>query len=111
MLTLTLNGISKTFASSDDDSRYVFTDITLSARAGEILVVRGPNGCGKSTILNIIAGLLPPTTGTVRGDGFSYLDAPVAYVFQNYSASLLPWKNVQENITLPLRLLGLTLSE
>lgn len=107
MVTIELTNISKTFGSLADRQGFVLEDISFVARAGETVVLHGPNGCGKSTLLNIVAALIPASDGTVRGTGFSYPQSPVAYVFQDYSASLLPWLSVAENITLPLRLNGL----
>ena len=74
------------------------TDINLSIKKGEIISIIGHSGCGKSTIMNAIAGMLTPTGGTVELDGKS-IKGPGpdrGIVFQNYS--LLPWLSVHENI-------------
>ena len=87
-------------------------DITLHARPGEILVLMGENGAGKSTVLNTISGLLAPDAGTIRLDGSALfdsvtgLDAPVekrsiGYVFQN--SAVFPHLSVRENIAFGLR--------
>jgi NitT/TauT family transport system ATP-binding protein len=72
---------------------------------GEFLAVLGPSGCGKSTLLKIFSGLLKPTGGTALIDGAS-IDGPrsdVGMVFQQ--PTLLPWKNVRDNILMPTRVL------
>src|SRR5687767_10980670 len=73
-------------------------DINLDIKKGEIVSIIGHSGCGKSTILNAISGMLFPTKGTVVLN-----DNPIkgpgpdrGIVFQNYS--LLPWLTVYENI-------------
>jgi NitT/TauT family transport system ATP-binding protein len=73
----------------------------------------GKSGCGKTTLLRIVAGLLRPTAGKVFLDGEEMRDPSkrVAVVFQDYSKSLMPWKNVRDNIRLGLRSLRLTAGE
>jgi len=77
--------------------------IELTVREGEFVTIVGPSGCGKSTLLRLIAGLSPPTGGSiVLSEGFT---APgLAYVFQ--SPTLMPWASVQGNVRLPLDLAG-----
>lgn len=73
----------------------------------EFLCVLGPSGSGKSTLLRILAGLLSPTGGQVlyAGQPLAGPKREVGFVFQK--ANLMPWRNVIENITLPLELEGM----
>ncbi len=64
----------------------------------------GPSGCGKSTLLRIVAGLLRPTSGNVQVDRDS-----LGYVFQD--ATLLPWRNVRQNVELLAELHGFPAEE
>ncbi|HKB84171.1 MAG TPA: ABC transporter ATP-binding protein [Burkholderiales bacterium] len=77
--------------------------IELIVREGEFVTIVGPSGCGKSTLLRLIAGLSPPTAGSiVLSEGYS--PPRLAYVFQ--SPTLMPWASVQANVRLPLDLAG-----
>lgn len=102
MIRLELHGVSKQF----DDGVPVLSGVSFCAQPGEIVVLRGPNGCGKTTLLNMIANIMQPTSGSITADNITYPESRVAYVFQNYTETLLPWLSVAENITLPLRLEG-----
>ena len=78
----------------------VLNDVELRIAKGEYVAVIGHSGCGKSTMLNVVAGLLLPTLGGVLLDGRE-VDGPGpdrAVVFQNHS--LLPWLTCYENIKL-----------
>jgi len=78
--------------------------IDLIVREGEFVTIVGPSGCGKSTLLRMIAGLSPPTSGSiVLSAGFS--PPRLACVFQ--SPTLMPWASVQANVRLPLDLAGI----
>jgi ABC-type sulfate/molybdate transport systems ATPase subunit len=87
-------------------------DLDLNVQPGEILVLLGANGSGKSTTLNIIAGLLDPDAGSVRLNGTSLCepergtripveDRRIGYVFQD--AAVFPHLSVEENIAYGLR--------
>jgi NitT/TauT family transport system ATP-binding protein len=81
--------------------------ISFQVSVGEFLCIVGPSGCGKTTLLRILGGLLDPTRGAVYFHG-APLDSPrrqIGFVFQK--ANLMPWRNVLENVTLPLEIQGL----
>jgi NitT/TauT family transport system ATP-binding protein len=98
--------IFKTFVPSTPGTPplHIVSDLTLRLHEGELVTVFGPNGCGKTTVLNILAGLIAPDAGTIdRNNGDRGLLA-VGYVFQNYADTLLPWRSVRDNIAFPLEL-------
>ena len=86
-------------------------DLSLEIRAGELVAILGRTGCGKSTMFNMIAGLLDPTEGsvTVRGRDpfreFDWFRGRIAVVFQN--DRLLPWRTALGNVELGLEMLEL----
>jgi NitT/TauT family transport system ATP-binding protein len=83
----------------------VIRDLSFSVAAGKVVCLVGPSGAGKSTTLRCLAGLLAPTSGTVRIGDQRVVGPPesLAVVFQDYGRSLMPWMRVAENVELPLR--------
>ncbi|KAB1076185.1 ABC transporter ATP-binding protein [Methylobacterium planeticum] len=96
-LDLSQVGISFTRAGKTTE---VLRDVNLKIAKGEFVSIIGHSGCGKSTVLNIVAGLLKASTGVVLLDGkeVSSPGPERAVVFQNHS--LLPWLTVRENVAL-----------
>lgn len=79
-------------------------NITFSVEQGELVAIVGPSGAGKTTLLKCLAGLMAPTTGSVKVLGKKVTRPPreVGVVFQDYSRSLMPWLNVRRNVEFPL---------
>jgi len=85
----------------------VYSGFDLDVRRGDILAIFGPNGCGKSTLINMAAGLLAPDGGSILYDGRTVREVRIGYVFQNYREALFPWSRASDNIRYPLRRMGL----
>jgi NitT/TauT family transport system ATP-binding protein len=96
-----LDNVRKTFAPAHRDAAAVtaLDSVSLRARAGEIVAVVGPNGCGKTTLLELVCGLLEPDAGTV----FAH---PAALMAQR--DLLLPWAGAADNAALALRVAGMS---
>ena len=92
--------------SADYGGKPALADINLTLESGELLVVLGPSGCRKTTLLNLIAGFVPYQHGsiTLEGQRVTGPGAERGVVFQN--EGLLPWRNVQDNVALGLQLAG-----
>ena len=96
---LSIENLTQRFPDGSGGELTVFEDATFGVEQGEFVVILGHSGCGKSTIMNILAGLAEPTSGVVVMDGQEVkgpsLDRGV--VFQNYS--LLPWLSTLRNVS------------
>lgn len=101
-------------------ARTVLADVSLELSAGECVAIMGDSGVGKSTLLNIIAGLDVPDSGDVRVEGVLLNTLSddertllrrrrIGFVFQAFH--LLPYMNVAANVALPLTLIGRNKSE
>ena len=99
---LSVRGLKKAFGGVP-----VYDGFALDVKRGDILSVFGPNGCGKSTFINMAAGLLPVDGGEILYDGRTVDEVRIGYVFQNYREALFPWRRAAENIRYPLRRMGL----
>ena len=73
--------------------------------------VFGPNGCGKSTLINMIAGLFPVDAGEILFDGQPLNKIKFGYVFQNYREALFPWLRAFDNVAYPLKVMGVPKAE
>ena len=94
-----LEAVGKTFTTGT----VALAGLDLAVLPGEFLTLLGPSGCGKSTVLRLIAGLAPPSAGTIGW----HADGPpeIGFVFQE--PTLMPWTSVFDNVFLPLRLRGI----
>jgi NitT/TauT family transport system ATP-binding protein len=95
---LRLSGVSKVFGRGEAATT-ALRAVDLDVAPGEFVTVVGASGCGKSTMLSLVAGLDGPTTGSIDVGG------GVALMFQE--ATLLPWLTAAQNVALALRLRGI----
>ncbi|TFD59750.1 ABC transporter ATP-binding protein [Cryobacterium sp. Hh7] len=116
MVKLEMKGVCKDFVTARGTTR-ALSDVNLDIYEKEFVSLIGRSGCGKTTALRIMAGLIQPTSGEVKIGGKSLwsgstIDSSVitrmGIVFQD--ANLFPWYNILDNITLPLRLRGVSKS-
>ena len=96
---VTIRGLTKRFGDA-----CIYQSFDLELPRGELISVFGPNGCGKSTLINMIAGLIPVDAGQILFDGQTIDEITFGYVFQNYREALFPWLRAFENIEYPLKL-------
>lgn len=107
-----IHQVSKAFG----PDHYVVRDVSLEVHDGEILVLLGSSGCGKTTILNMINRLLEPSSGIIEIDGQDIqkydpieLRRQIGYVFQG--VGLFPHMTVEENVSMVLQLQGVDAQE
>ncbi len=103
---VTIRGLYKRF-----DKAVIYDNFDLDIPRGELISVFGPNGCGKSTLINIIAGLIPPDAGQILFDGMLLNEIKFGYVFQNYREALFPWLRAFDNIAYPLKMMQVAPAE
>ncbi|HET8528441.1 MAG TPA: ABC transporter ATP-binding protein [Gaiellaceae bacterium] len=97
-----IQGVGKQFARKKSSANVVLKDVDLTIRRGEFVSLVGQSGCGKTTLLRMIAGLAPYDAGVVKVAGRRVTSVPprIGFVFQQ--AALLPWKTVRQNVLLGL---------
>ena len=102
MAYLELHNICKTYGQGDNESQ-VLSNINLTIEEGEFVAIVGFTGSGKTTLVNLINGLLEPTSGEVlfKGNPVSGTSHERGVIFQNYS--LLPWLTVEQNVLMAVK--------
>ena len=95
-----LASLTKTWAGSSGGITTPLDSFSFDFKEGETYAIVGRNGCGKTTLLDVIADLTKPDSGQVE---FGISNPRISYIFQNFRESLLPWLSVEENITWPTR--------
>jgi NitT/TauT family transport system ATP-binding protein len=93
-----ISGVTRRFLTPEGAFNTAMLEISLTVKRGEFVCVVGPPGCGKSTILNLIAGLIRPSSGQVRvmGEPVSGIPPRVGFVLQ--SDAQFPWRSVLDNV-------------
>jgi NitT/TauT family transport system ATP-binding protein len=107
---LEIRDLTKQFV-KDDLGIVALRDLGLEIEEGRFVTVLGRSGCGKSTMLNVMSGLMAPTSGVVR-----FRDEPVTgprtevgYLTQ--SDTLMPWRDVRRNVEMPMEIKGVEAKE
>lgn len=103
-----LDEATKRFPTSSGGVHTAVRDLTLTVRAGEFVAVVGPTGCGKSTMLSLVSGLEPASSGRVlvRDEPVRGIPYGVGYMFQ--SDAVMPWRTVLDNVAAGPRYRGET---
>ncbi|PID96592.1 MAG: nitrate ABC transporter ATP-binding protein [Actinomycetales bacterium] len=94
-----LEAVSKSF-----NGHRVLSELSFHLQEGEIVGLLGRSGVGKTTVLQVISGLTPPDSGSVR-----VAASRIGYIFQE--PRLIPWKTAMQNVCFPLKALGLAKNE
>lgn len=102
-----LNAVGKSFRSADGKARSVLEGVNFTLNEGEIVALLGQSGSGKSTMLRIMAGLIPADSGSVLYRGLPLYGPAdgISMVFQSFA--LFPWLTVQKNVELGLEAKGM----
>jgi len=111
MGNLTINGLCQSFDRDDGTRLDVLNNLHLEVHDKEFVCILGASGCGKTTLLRLIAGLDEAKAGTIVLDGEEIRgpNPKVGFVFQEYS--LFPWRNVIDNVAFGLEMRGVSKEE
>jgi NitT/TauT family transport system ATP-binding protein len=103
---LEIHNLSQSFPRDDGSTLSVLENITFDVKDKEFVCILGSSGCGKTTLLRLIAGLDSATSGSIVLDGemIRGTSPKIGYVFQEYS--LFPWRSVIDNIAFGLEMRG-----
>ncbi len=103
--SISIRGVRKSYVGRGREM-LALDRVDLDIAPGGFIAFVGPSGCGKSTLMNMVAGILPIEEGSIMHDGarVAGINRKVGYMTQQ--DAVLPWRNVQQNVDLPLRLHG-----
>jgi NitT/TauT family transport system ATP-binding protein len=109
-MSISIQRVSKTYVGRGREIP-ALDPVDLEIATGDFVAFVGPSGCGKSTLMNMIAGILPATAGRIvhNGRDVTGINRQVGYMTQR--DSVLPWRTVEQNIALPLRLRNMPMAE
>ena len=99
---IVLREVSKTF-DTRGGGRLALNNVSFAVRAGETATVIGPTGCGKTTVLNLVAGFTEPSAGAVLVSGRPVTEPGPDRGFMFQRPTLLPWLTVADNVAFPCR--------
>ncbi|MBN1362795.1 MAG: ABC transporter ATP-binding protein [Sedimentisphaerales bacterium] len=102
---LQLDDVGKTFRSDAGADVTALASVDLTIRQGEFVTLVGATGCGKTTLLDLAAGITEPSAGHLRRGSGVRLGQSVAYVFQHYT--LFPWRTTLTNVAFGLQMRGI----
>jgi sulfonate transport system ATP-binding protein len=101
-----VKGLTKGFVSDGGRRVPVLRELDLTVKEGDFVSILGPTGCGKTTLLRLLTGLLDPDSGDISVAGAPPDRGRAGLVFQQNS--LFPWKKILRNVTFPLEMRGVS---
>ena len=102
---LQLLGVTKSYLTRSGEQILALSEVTLDVSEGMFLAIVGPTGCGKTTLLRLIAGLELPDQGTIEV-GLPKKEGPSPFAYLTQEHSLFPWIPVRKNIEMPMIVRG-----
>ena len=111
MVKLAIKDVSHRYEAVNGEGVHALNQVSLTVLDGEFLAIVGASGCGKSTMLNIMSGMLKPTEGSVLLDGMPITAKRHRIGYISQSETLLPWRKIIDNIALGPELEGVSKSK
>lgn len=110
-LPITLTNLTKSFDSQDRGKITPVKNVSITFNPGELTCILGQSGCGKTTLLRLISGLIKPSAGKVEIGNDQILQHAKNVASVNQSGDLLPWLNVLQNVAFGLEIAGFAKAE
>jgi ABC-type nitrate/sulfonate/bicarbonate transport system ATPase subunit len=105
-LKIEIERVSKSYTKSDKSEQVVLKEITFQIDKGDFVIILGESGCGKTTLLNMIAGFEIPTSGRILADGKEIMGVHPSRSMLFQQPALIPWLTVEENVAYGCKLRG-----
>ncbi|CCK81497.1 ABC transporter ATP-binding protein [Desulfobacula toluolica] len=105
-MKIKLKKVTKRYNTSAISDHIVLKDISFSIDDGDFVIILGESGCGKTTLLNLLAGLELPTSGKIHVDGHQIRGIHPSRSMLFQQPTLIPWLNVKENVAYGCKLRG-----
>lgn len=104
VVKIEFDNVSKVYHQSDGKENRVLDSVSLTINEGDFVIILGESGCGKTTLLNLLAGFEKPTSGTVRVEGKEVCDIHPSRSMLFQQPALIPWLSVKKNVAFGCRL-------
>ena len=105
-MKIDIEKVSKSYRKLDKSEHIVLKDITFNIDKGDFVIVLGESGCGKTTLLNMLAGFEKPTSGTISVDGKEIKGVHPSRSMLFQQPALIPWLTVEENVAYGCKIRG-----
>ncbi|SDU30370.1 ABC transporter ATP-binding protein [Desulfobacula phenolica] len=105
-MKIKIDKVTKRYNTSAIYNHIVLKDISFSIDDGDFVIILGESGCGKTTLLNLLAGLELPTSGKIHVDGHQIRGIHPSRSMLFQQPTLIPWLNVKENVAYGCKLRG-----
>lgn len=106
---ISIRNVKKSFREKNGSVLNVLDDVSIDVYENEFLVILGPGQCGKTVLLNMLAGLSEPDEGSIEFSGGTPAKGDIGVVFQRYA--LFPWKTVIQNVEARQKFKGVSKKE
>lgn len=104
MAALEIQDLTKTYHTEAGGDVSALSNVNLTIQSGEFVVILGPTGCGKTTLLNLVGGFDSPTTGVIQRNADLEIGRNIPCVFQHYT--LFPWRTLAGNVAFSMAMRG-----
>ena len=104
---ISVDSVTLLFGTENGHPVLALDDVSLDVPQGQFLAIVGPSGCGETTILNMLAGVLRPTLGSVKRNGEEVLKPSLDIGYMLARSALYPWRTARRNVELPLEVRGM----